>query len=105
MRAFQVRVWTLLATLCLLAGCGAPNANDLSSLARPLQGDAVQPGLGPNGERPLPGLSEDDFKAIAEGSGMSPEDTRFILGEGSGIVLAFKANNEHRDDFGAVRVL
>lgn len=75
------------------------------SLASASPPSKIVAGLGPKGEIPLDGISDADIGAIAEDSGMSLEDARFILFEGSKALMEFITANKNDPDFGAVNVV
>lgn len=55
-------------------------------------------------EAPLEGISEDEVKTVADGSGMTTEEAQFILFEGSAIIVDFISANRTNPEFGAVEV-
>ncbi len=61
-------------------------------------------GLGPKGEIPKNELNADDYEYFSKASGMTMEDTKFILGDGGAAIVAFVQKHENNGDFGDVRV-
>jgi hypothetical protein len=74
-----------------------------SSATDPSLGE-VATDLGPRGETPLAGVSDEHVRTVAEAHGMSIEESRFILFEGSRAIMDFV--QKHQDDprFGGVNV-
>ncbi len=58
--------------------------------------------LGPNGEVPEDGISDDEVKMAAVGLGIALEDARYFLFEGSGLVAEYTREFRDRPEFGAL---
>ncbi|MBP7929089.1 MAG: hypothetical protein KAZ88_02380 [Acidimicrobiia bacterium] len=61
--------------------------------------------LGPNGEVPVDTVTDETIQAVADATGMSLEDARFAVGDGSRIILDFIQKHQADPEFGEVRVL
>lgn len=93
-----------LCAIAAMAAVAIPTAVTATTQDAPAPGDVVDR-LGPRGEIPVTGITDADVETLAEATGMSREDSRFILFEGSGIIADF--NSAHRSDpsFGGVNVI
>lgn len=64
---------------------------------------SVPESLGPNGEVPLDGVTDEDVARFARGLDISLEDARFLLFDGGGALHDFTAANQENPEYGGVR--
>jgi hypothetical protein len=59
--------------------------------------------IGPDGQKPIGGVTAEDVRMLAESVSISQEDARFVFHEGGGALIEFKKRHQDSQLFGGVR--
>ena len=99
----SVIVGTVVAALLGIAQSTPAQSQTATSGASDQVSRDVSGNIGPDGQKPIGGVTAEDVRMLAESFSISQEDARFVFHEGGGALIEYKKRHQDSQLFGGVR--